>query len=306
MCSSSKAHYSSYGTLWYNCNLCAKILWKICSSWSSHCAMCSSLCAGYRTLWSLEFTAEGDSTKGKVWQQHQVALEHTQLHNNFLSLFWGVPRAIGTDMVTMESNALKLILTDKQGTSIWIKWSVRNTLLECWNQSELEWTIVIPGQCWGWLTKWEQRVHKCQPMGPAASARGGARGVPGGLTGPHLVSTSCHCCSAGINLTINQINRLTSFNCSIVSVALSRIKVIFWWEDPGIGRMIKETQLWRKRWRSSGSGQIMNGAGRGILLLLQTDTDCAERAHKIWEMLICSLQSRPKLPQTAALARFNS
>ena len=157
MCSYSKAHYSSYGTLWYNCNLCAKILWKICSSWSSHCAMCS-LCAGYRTLWSLEFTAEGDSTKGKVWQQHQVALEHTQLHNNFLSLFWGVPRAIGTDMVTMESNALKLILTDKQGTSIWIKWSVRNTLLECWNQSELEWTIVIPGQCWGWLTKWEQWV----------------------------------------------------------------------------------------------------------------------------------------------------
>lgn len=159
----------------------------------------------------------------------------------------------------------------------------------------------------------EQRVHlhKCQPMGPAASARGGARGVPGGLTGPHLVSTSCHCCSAGINLTINQINRLTSFNCSIVSVTLSRIKVIFWWEDPGIGRMIKEifdnqTQLWRKRWRSSGAGQIMNGAGRGILLLLQTDTDCAERAHKIWEMLICSLQSRPKLPQTAALARFNS
>ena len=85
MCSSSKTHYSSYGTLWYNCNLCAKILWKICSSWSSHCAMCSSLCAGYRTLWSLEFTAEGDSTKGKVWQQHQVALEHTQLQQLFVS-----------------------------------------------------------------------------------------------------------------------------------------------------------------------------------------------------------------------------
>ena len=30
-------------------------------------------------MWNLEFTAEGDSTKGKVWQHHQLAPEHTQL-----------------------------------------------------------------------------------------------------------------------------------------------------------------------------------------------------------------------------------
>ena len=51
-------------------------MWKIyryiCTSFSAHCA-------GYGTLWNLEFTAEGDSTKGKVWQHHQLAPEHTQL-----------------------------------------------------------------------------------------------------------------------------------------------------------------------------------------------------------------------------------